>query len=45
MAEPSLWVSRDEDITRDRDLAERLRQHGIEAVTVRRLLELLEIGQ
>lgn len=38
-------VSRDEDITRDRDLAERLRQHGIEAVTVRRLLELLEIGQ
>jgi len=34
-------VSRDEDMTRDRDLAQHLRERGIEAITVRRFLDLL----
>jgi len=37
----TLVVSRDEDLTRDTDLTERLRDHGIETLTVQRLLDRL----
>ena len=37
-------VSRDEDITRDLELAQRLAERGIEPITVSRLLELLALG-
>ncbi len=36
-------VSRDEDITRDLELAQRLAEHGIEPITVSRLLGLLAL--
>ena len=39
-------VSRDEDVTRDLDLADRLREHGIKTITVQRFIDLLQpVGQ
>lgn len=38
-------ISRDEDITRDPDLALMLRQHGVEVMTVNRFLGLLDMGR
>lgn len=37
-------VSRDEDVTRDLDLTNRLREHGIETITVQRFLDLFQRG-
>ena len=37
-------VSRDEDLTRDLDLNDHLREQSIETITVQRLLDRLELG-
>ena len=38
-------VSRDEDLTRDLDLVNALREHGVDVLTVARFLELLDAQQ
>lgn len=40
----SYVVSRDEDVTRDLDLIDRLREHGIETITVQRLIDRLQLA-
>lgn len=37
-------ISRDEDLTRDLDLIDRLRERGIEAMTVQRFIDRLGLG-
>jgi rRNA-processing protein FCF1 len=37
-------VSRDEDLTRDLDLKDRLREQGIETITVQHLLDRPRLG-
>lgn len=40
----SYVVSRDEDVTRDLDLIDHLREHGIETITVQRLIDRLQLA-
>lgn len=41
----SYVVSRDEDVTRDLDLIDHLREHGIETITVQRLINQLQLAE
>lgn len=41
----SYVVSRDEDLTRDLDLIDHLREQGIETITVQRLIDRLQLPQ